>query len=53
MLVKLTLGVNFNNILGAAFTQADPKIAKKDSQVKQLFALLGSVCVKALRKSFA
>jgi hypothetical protein len=29
---------------------ADPKSAKKDSQVKQLFALLGSACVKAACK---
>ena len=28
----------------------DPKSAKKDGQVKQLFALLGSVPVKAARK---
>ena len=29
--------VNFTNILRAAFTRKDPKSAKKDSQVKQLF----------------
>ncbi len=29
MLVKLTSGVNFTNILQAAFTNADPKNAKK------------------------
>ena len=42
-------GVSFINILHAAFTCADPKSAK-NSQVKQLFALLGSVHVKAVRK---
>ena len=42
-------GVNFTNILPAAFTNADPKSAK-DSQLKQLFGLLGSVCVKAACK---
>ena len=38
-------GVNFTNILWAAFMRADPKSAKKT--VKQLFALLGSVHLKA------
>ena len=44
-------GINFIIILHAAFTPADPK-AQKDSQVKQLFALLGSASVKAARKHF-
>ena len=43
-------GINFTIILQAAFTHADPKSAKKDSQVKQLFALLGSASVKAACK---
>ena len=43
-------GVNFTNVLQAAFTCPDPKSAKKDSQVKQLFALLGSAHVKSARK---
>ena len=43
-------GVNFTNILRAAFTHADPKRPKKDSQFKQLFALLGSAGVKAALK---
>ena len=34
----------------AAFTCADPKRAKKGSKVKQLFALLRSAHVKAVRK---
>ena len=46
MLVNLTPGVNFNNILQAALTSADPESAKY-SQVKQLFALSGSTSVKA------
>ena len=44
--------VNFTNILQAAFTLADSKSAKKDSQVKQLFALLGSLSVKADHRMF-
>ena len=36
-------GVNFTNILRAAFAHTDLKSAKKDSQVKQLFALSGSL----------
>ena len=41
--------VNFNNILQAAYTRSDPKSAKKDNHVKQLFALSGSAWVKAAR----
>ena len=50
MLVKFTPWVNFTIILQAAFMPADPKSAKKTSQVKQLFALLGSASVKVARK---
>ena len=39
--------LNFTNILRAAFTHIDPK---KDSQLKQLFAFLGSAGVKAAQK---
>ena len=41
-------GVNFTDILRAAFTYENPKSAK--SQVKQLFVLLGSARIKASRK---
>ena len=34
----------------ATFMHTDPKSAKKDSQLKQLFALLGSGDVKAAHK---
>jgi hypothetical protein len=47
----LVSGVNFINILEAAFTRAYPKSAKKYSQAVSLFALLGSACIKAARKS--
>ena len=43
-------GDNFTNILRAAFMRTDPKSATKGSQLKQLFALFGSVPVKAARK---
>ena len=43
-------GVNFTNNLLAAFIYKDPKSAKKDSQARQLFALLGSARVKAACK---
>ena len=42
--------VNFTNILRVAFMREDAKIAKKVSQVKHLFALLGSAQLKAVRK---
>ena len=38
------------NILRATFKGADPKSAKKDSQVMQLFALLGPSSIKAVHK---
>ncbi len=44
---RLTSGVNFANILRAAFTSADPKRAKKYSHTVSLFVLLVSVHIKA------
>ncbi len=44
MLMKLTPGVNFINILQAAFTNADPKRAKKIDSLMAFFGL------KILRK---
>jgi hypothetical protein len=35
-------GLNFNNILRAAFTPADPKSAKKTEDLIVFLALLGS-----------
>ncbi len=43
-------GVDFTNILQAAFAYADPKSAKRNWWLDCLFALLGSVRDKALRK---
>ena len=46
-LVKLTTGVTFTNVLGAAFMCADPKSAKKTVKLSSFIALLGSARVKA------
>jgi len=43
-------GVNFTNILQAAFTQADPKSAKNTVKPSVFFALLGFERVKAACK---
>jgi hypothetical protein len=45
-----TGGVDFTNILCAAFMHADPKRAKKYCQAMGLFAVLRSVRVKAAHK---
>ena len=44
-------GVNFSNVLQAAFTRADPKSEKKQLNVTVFFALLGSAGVKAARRT--
>ena len=43
-------GVNFTNVLRAAFTHTDPKSAKKDSQVKQFFCARVKVARRILVK---
>ena len=45
-------GVNFTNILRAAFTCKDPKSAKKLLYLTVFFLLLGSLRVKAARRIF-
>ena len=40
-------GVNFTNVLRAAFTRADPKSAKKTVKLSSFIVLLGSARVKA------
>jgi len=45
------LGVNFTNVLRAAFMITDPKSAKRQSSHKRLFALLDSAHVKAACKT--
>jgi len=46
-LQSLSSGVNFINILRAAFTCADTKSAKNTENLTAFFALSGSRCVKA------
>ena len=48
---KLTPGVNFTNILQAAFTPADSKSGKKLLNLNVFFALSGSAGVKATRRT--
>ena len=47
ILIELASGINFINIVWAAFTHADPKGAIKLLNLTVFFVLLGSACVKA------
>jgi len=47
----LTSGVNFINVLGAAFTLVDIKSVKKIDNLTVIFKHLGSASVKAARKA--
>jgi len=47
---KYRFDFDITNILRAAFTQADPKSAKNTVRLSVLFALLGSVPLKASHK---
>jgi len=42
-----TTGVNFINVLHAAFTHTNPKSAKKDSQVVNIFCAFGICPLKS------
>jgi hypothetical protein len=44
-------GVNFNNVLRAAFTNADPKSVAILLSCQYLFTLLGSESIKATRRT--
>ncbi len=44
-------GVNFINVLRAAFILIGPESVKKDWKLDYLFTLLGSACVKAVRRT--
>jgi len=49
--MRLSPGVDFINVLQAAFMGTDIESAKKDNQVVSLFALLRSARVKAARRT--
>ncbi len=49
--MKLTAGVNFINVLPAAFRLADPESAKQIDNLTVFFALSGSARVKAARRT--
>jgi len=49
MLMKLTPGVNFINVLRAAFLKSDPKSAKKTENMTVFWGLSGSARSKAAR----
>jgi len=49
--MKLTPGVNFINVLRAAFTRADPKSVKFQLSCQYHFTLLGSTHTKAARRT--
>jgi hypothetical protein len=44
-------GLNFINVLRTAFTLTDPKSVKKTIKWSSMFTLLGSTIVKAARKT--
>ena len=44
-------GVHFINVLRAAFSPADPESAKKTDNFPVFSVLLGSVCIKAARRT--
>ena len=45
--ILFTFGVNFTNVLRAAFALVDPKSAKKTVKLSSFFVLLGSARAKA------
>ncbi len=51
MCIYVPTGVNFTNIIQAAFTHADPEQAKKTDNLTVFFMLLGSLGIKALLKT--
>jgi hypothetical protein len=50
MLMKLTTGVDFTNILHAAFRRADPISSKKTNGLTLFYAILGSALVNSASK---
>ncbi len=50
MLMKLTPGVDFTNILRVAFMSTDPKSANKTDSLTAFLCFLESACIKATLK---
>jgi len=50
ILMKLTTGLNFTNILQVAFMSTDPKSTKNTVNLSVNFVLLGYACLKAVCK---
>ncbi len=50
ILVKLTTGLNFINVLRTPFTHVDPKSVRIQSNPQYLFTHLGFTCAKADQK---
>ncbi len=51
MLVKLTPGLDFINVLRTAFTPVAPQSIRTQSSCQYLFTLWGSTSVKAVRRT--
>jgi len=51
MLVKLTPGLNFINVVSTYFTLADPKSVKRYCRLDLVLTLLGSAHVKAVLRT--
>jgi len=51
MLMNLTPGVNYINVLRTAFALVDPESVKIQLSNQCLFTLLGSTSVKAVRRT--
>jgi len=49
--MKLTLGLNFINVLRTAFTPADPERVKNTDDLTVFFTLSGSMSVKAVPRT--
>ncbi len=50
MLLRLTPGLDFINVLRTAFALVDPKSVRTQSSLQYHFTLLGSTSVKAVRR---
>jgi len=51
MLMKLTPGIHFINVLQTAFTCTNPKSVKRQSSCQSFFTLSGTMTAKAAHKA--